>query len=136
MTKNPFALLVSREGASLEPLKSALKNQCIATWSVDTCEEATRLVEQTQPELIFTDPRLADGTWLDIANLIENASAPANLIVVGASENADLHASVMENGAFDFIQPPFEATSLGHVVQQAVDDVRHRRVAQALTAVA
>ena len=136
MTKNPFALLVSREGASLEPLKSALKKQSIETWSVDTCEEVTRLVEQTHPELIFTDPRLADGTWLDIVSLIEKASTPVNLIVVGAPENAILHAPVMENGAFDFIQPPFEATSLGQILQNAVENVRHRRVAQALTAVA
>jgi len=136
MTKNPFALLVSREGASLEPLKAALKNQSIGTWSVDTCAEATRLVEQTQPELIFTDPRLADGTWLDMANLIEKASAPANLIVVGAAGNTDLHSAAMEKGAYDFIQPPFEATSLGHVLQHAVENVRHRRVAQALRTVA
>ncbi|HEV2231917.1 MAG TPA: response regulator [Terriglobia bacterium] len=136
MTKNPFALLVSREGASLEPLKSALKKQSIETWSVDTCEEVTKLVEQTHPELIFTDPRLADGTWLDIVTLIEKASTPVNLIVVGAPENAKLHASAMENGAFDFIQPPFEATSLGQILQNAVENVRHRRVAQALTAVA
>src|SRR5579859_2367117 len=108
MTKNPFALLVSREGASLEPLKAALKNQSIETWSVDNCEEVTRLVDQTHPELIFTDPRLADGTWLDIVSLIEKASTPVNLIVVGAPENANLRAPVMENGTFDFIQPPFE----------------------------
>jgi DNA-binding NtrC family response regulator len=136
MTKNAFALLVCRGGASSEPLKSAFRNQSIETWSVDTCEEATRLVEQTQPELIFTDPRPADGTWLDIINLVEKASAPVNLIAVGASENANLHASAMENGAFDFIQPPFEATSLGHVLQHAVEKVRHRRVTQVLRAVA
>lgn len=136
MTKNAFALLVCREGASLEPLKSALRNQSIATWSVGTCEEATRLMEQTQPELIFTDPRLGDGTWLDIINLIEKASAPVNVIVVGTHENINLHGSAMANGAFDFIQPPFEATSLGHVLQHAVENVRHRRVAQALSTVA
>jgi|SRR5579859_4804802 len=136
MTKNPFALLVSRAGASLEPLKSALKKQSIETWSVDTCEEATRLLDQTQPDLVFSDPRLADGTWLDMVNLIEKASTPVNLIVVGTTGNTDLHSSAMEKGAFDFIQPPFEATSLGHVLQQAVEDVRRRRMAQALTLVA
>ena len=93
-------------------------------------------MDQTQPELIFIDPRLADGTWLDIANLFENTSAPANLIVVGASGNAGLQASVMENGAFDNIRPPFELESLGHVVQHAVEDVRHRRAEQALRTVA
>ena len=93
-------------------------------------------MDQTQPELIFTDPRLADGTWLDIINLIESASAPLNVIVVGASENTNLHASAMENGAFDFIQPPFNAESLGHVLRVAVENVRHRRVAQALRTVA
>lgn len=136
MTKNPFALLVSREGASLEPLKTALRIQSIATWSVDTCEEAKRLVDQTQPELIFSDLRLADGTWLDMVNLIEKASTPVNLIVVGTSGNTNLHMSAMENGVFDFIQPPFETTSLGYILQHAVENVRHRRVAQALSTVA
>jgi len=136
MTKNAFALLVSREGDSLELLKSALKNQSIGTWSVGTCEEASRLVEQTQPELVFTDPRLVDGTWLDMANMIEKAPAAVNLIVVGASENANLHAPAMTNGALDFIELPFETKSLSNVLQHAVENVRHRRMAQALATVA
>ena len=132
MTKNVFALMVCRECSTLEPLKSALRNQSIETWSVATFEEASRLMEQTQPELIFADPRLGDGTWLDIINMIERASTPINLIVVGTAERINLRLSPMEDGAFDFIQPPFETESLGHVLQHAVQNVRHRRAAQAL----
>jgi DNA-binding NtrC family response regulator len=127
-----FALLAANHEASLEDLKVLLKSQAIETWSARSCEEVERLLDQTHPDLIFTDERLSDGTWIDILNVTEKSSVPTNVIVVGKSKDIGLYLSTMDYGAFDFIVPPFEPVLMAHVVRVAAEDVRHRRKEQAV----
>lgn len=134
--KKLFALLVSDGDDSLEELRVLLKNQAIEAWSVRTCAEAERLLEQTHPELIFTGITLSDGTWIDIVGLTEKASLPTNAIVVGKCKDTSLYLSTMDYGAFDFILPPFEADAMDHVVRVAAENVRRQREQQAMKAVA
>lgn len=133
--KGVFALLVSERIDSLEGLRAMLRGQSVGAWSAQSCEEVAQLLEQTRPDLIFTDVRLCDGTWVDVVSLAEKASAPTNVIVVGACKDARLYISAMDHGAFDFILPPFEVEPMAHVLKVAVDNVRHRRQDLAVQAV-
>ncbi|MBI4166935.1 MAG: response regulator [Acidobacteria bacterium] len=125
--KSTFAVLVHDRTNPIEPLKVLLKGQAVETWSAKTCDEVARLLDQTQPELVITDTRLQDGTWVDVINLAEKAAVPTNVIVVGSHDDTKLYITAMQNGAFDFILPPFEVKSVAHVLRVAVDNVRHRR---------
>lgn len=133
--KKLFALLVSGGEDCFEDLRALLKNQGIEVWRARTCDEVTRLLDQTHPELIFTTDNLADGMLSDIVGLTEKASVPTNLIVVGKSKDTQLHLSTMGYQAFDLILPPFETDALTQVVQVAAEDARHRRAAQSIQAV-
>jgi len=132
MKKAKFALLIDDEAFLLESIKSKLKENSVETFSARNCEQARRLLEVTQPDLIFTKTALPDGTWLDVLRMAERAPAPVNVIVVGSSENTDLYLSALVNGAFDFITPPFESERLGLILRTATEDIRHRREALAL----
>ena len=135
MRKSNFALLIGDDTSSMESLKSRLKEQSVETWNAPTFEQAARLVDQTQPELIFTQTAVSDGTWLDVVRLAERASAPVDVIVVGSPTTGPLRSAIV-NGAFDFISPPFESEPLGRILKAATEDVRHRREELALMAVA
>ncbi len=134
--KKLFALLVQGAEESFTKLKSLLKEQSVEVWSAQTCAEVARLLDQTHPELIFTCTKFPDGSWRDFVNLGENASSPVNVIVVGNCQETRLYLATMDEGAFDFILPPFESESLAHVVNVAADNVRSRRGEKALSAVA
>ncbi|MFB3923242.1 MAG: two-component system response regulator [Terriglobia bacterium] len=134
--RSVFALCAYERAHPLEALKAALRAHSIEMCSAKTCEEVERLLSQTQPELIFTDTILPDGSWADIVRLAENSPAPANVVVVGACADTKLYISAMEHGAFDFILPPFEEKPLTHVLQVAVENVRRRRGELAVKAVA
>jgi response regulator of citrate/malate metabolism len=41
------------------------------------------------------------------------ASSPVDVIVVGAKKDIGLYLSALEEGAFDFVLPPFEHQRLG-----------------------
>ncbi len=131
-----FALLVSGGEESFSHLKTLLKNLDIEAWSARTCDEASQLLDQTHPELIFTGERVFNETWIDVLNLAEKASVPTNVIVVGRYKDIDLYLSTLDCGAFDFILPPFEADPIAHVVRAAAENVRRRREERAMRAAA
>lgn len=134
--KKAFALLVSEGDKSFKKLKDLLKGQQIEVRSAQTCEEVARLLDQTHPELVFTNARLPGGTWSDVVRLAEKTSIPTNVIVVGRCKNTDLYLSAMDFGAFDFILPPFEPAPITHVARVAAENARRRREEQVRRAVA
>ncbi len=130
-----FALLIHDNPDSLLGLKWALRELEVETFSVRNCQEAEGLLPQTQPQVVFVDTSLTEGSWVDAINLAERTDVPPNVIVVGANTNIDLYLSAMEHGAFDFVAPPFELEPLEYVVQSAALDARARKHAQARAAV-
>jgi two-component system response regulator YesN len=131
MDDHLFALLLYDQSDVLESLKLALKHLSVETCSARTLKEAEQLLPQIQPHLVFTDTFLPDGSWVDVINLVEKATSPLDVIVVGTTTNNKLYLSALERGAFDFVLPPFEHHALDFVVKSAGQDVRHRRQAQA-----
>jgi DNA-binding NtrC family response regulator len=129
-----FVLLVYDRPYPMEPLKVALRDLSVETCCVRTCEELRRLLPQTQPDLIFTDTSLPDGSWVDVLSFVEKAESPADVIVVGIDKDMR-HVSALERGAFDFVLPPFERQALDFIVQSARHDMLRRRQAQERTAV-
>jgi DNA-binding NtrC family response regulator len=127
-----FVLLVHDRPNPLESLKTDLKNLSVKTWSAKSLDEAAKLLDQTRPDLVFTDTQLADGTWSEVVSLTERAGAPADVIVVGSHVDSSVYISAMESGAFDFIVPPLAPKSLAHIVGVAIDNVRRRRDAEAV----
>jgi two-component system, NtrC family, response regulator AtoC len=130
------ALLVYDRAYPLEALNAALKELSVGTYSVRTCEEARRLILQTQPDLIFTDTCLPDGSWADIVDLPARFGSAINVIVVSATEDVQLYISALQRGAFDFVLPPFERQGLEFVVRSGGEDARHRRKVRALAELA
>jgi DNA-binding NtrC family response regulator len=136
MNNRFFALLVHERAHPLGSLHTVLTELSVDTYSVQTCEEARHLVPRTQPDLIFTDTRLPDGTWTDVVDMAGICDPPVNVIVVSATEDVQLYMSALERGAFDFILPPFERQGLDFVVRSGGEDARHRRKVRALAALA
>lgn len=136
LQRKPFALLVSDGDESFESLKALLKSGGMEVWNSRTRGEATRLLDQTHPELIFTATHLIDGSWMDIVNVADKAPVATNVIVVGRCKDVQLYLATIDQGAFDFVLPPFEVDPISHVVRVASEDVRRRREAQSFSAVA
>jgi DNA-binding NtrC family response regulator len=131
-----FALLVHDRPVPFESLKSALKNLNVEVSSVHSVEAAERLIPQTEPDLIFTDTALPDGSWPDVIGLADKCHTPMNVIVVSPYKDIKLYLSALDRGAYDFLLPPFEHNTLDFVVACAGEDTRHRRHARARAAVA
>ena len=97
MSNHIFALLVHDRIEPFAGLKQALKELSVETYSVGTCKEAVELMSQCRPHVIFADSALADGSWLSIANMAEQADAPVSIIVVG--KGSQYEALSLSDGA-------------------------------------
>jgi len=106
----------------------------VDTFSVRSCADASRLLGQTHPHLIFTDTQLPDGSWLDLVNIVEEAAVPICVIVVGPANDPEMLQAAPHNGAFSFISPPFDDESVSRLVTGAMTLVRARRERHSRTA--
>jgi FixJ family two-component response regulator len=77
--------------------------------------------------VIFTQSPVADGSWVRIADMADEANVPLSVIVVGTVPDTRFYLSIMERGAFDFVAPPFEHEPLNYVLQSAAMSAHRRR---------
>ncbi len=126
------ALLLYEQAGPLRMLKASLQVPGVKLREARTCDAARRLISGPKPpELVFTDVQLADGNWSEVVRMAQGARAPVNVIVVSRLVDIPLYVETIEQGAFDFITPPFEASDLAYIIRCAASNVLERREAEA-----
>lgn len=126
-------LLVHDEEGPMKELNELLKRQGLETSRLRNCAGVeTVMADPEPPHLIFTDTVLPDGTWADVKNLAARADWAVPVIVVSRFVNLALYLEALENGAADFIVPPFRDADLAYVTQSAMRGYRiHAEAMQA-----
>ena len=123
-----FALLISNGNHWGGDLEELLKKRQISFGKVQSCEQVANALNRSQPQVIITAAELHDGTWRDIASLVEKAPAPASIIVVAENRVSRPYLSAaIDHGVFDFIHPPFVSEMQACIIQAAARDARRRR---------
>ncbi|PYV32349.1 MAG: hypothetical protein DMG22_13650 [Acidobacteria bacterium] len=120
MTEKTHAILIrGSEGEIFSKLKKVLERQGIATSIVSTPQEALRQFREEEDEepLVFTDVTTPAGTWAEVLHAFEQAHIP--VIVVSRTVDLNLYIDALEQGASDFIVPPFIASDLSYIVHNA-----------------
>ncbi|HXH50046.1 MAG TPA: response regulator [Terriglobia bacterium] len=133
MKRKVFALVVHNRPEPCQALKPVLRRLGVDTFSVSGCADAYLLLEQTHPHLIFTDTQLPDGTWIDLVNLTDGAAVPTCVILVGPSKDPEMVRTALNNGAFGFISPPFDAETISQILSQALAQVFTHREHRSLS---
>jgi DNA-binding NtrC family response regulator len=123
MAQRLQALLVYSDANPLESLNLALQKLQVDTRRAETCQEARRLIKQAKksPDIIFSDATLPDGSWKQLLNVGGGLHVRPKVIVVARTEDPKFYIEAMEEGAFDFMLPPFESAGLAHVIGCATE---------------
>ncbi len=120
MSIEPCVLLLYSNPEPFLRLEALLRNQSVPTVRASSCQEARTLLAQSgTPRIVLTDTTLKDGTWRDTLRLAGEVSPPRAVIVVNRWDDIRLQLAALEEGALDFIAPPFVASNVGWVLRTA-----------------
>jgi DNA-binding NtrC family response regulator len=121
MLQENSVLMVSGSGEIDLALGQALNAAGVAVRVVRSCAEAQELLNGSSvPAVLFCEASLPDGTWADIVSLAARGRKRVPVVVVSRVVDIDLYLNALENGAVDFIVPPFCQQDVSHVMSCAI----------------
>jgi DNA-binding NtrC family response regulator len=125
MSEQLSALVVNEDASVLLELRAVLEDQEVVTRCARTCEEARAALSLEKiPTIVFTGTSFPDGNWRDVIKLAEQASPQIGVIVTTRSTDMRLYLDAMDEGAADYIVPPFVPRDVAHIIRSAIQDVR------------
>lgn len=124
MNQAPSALVVNEDANILQQLRGVLEGQQVVTRCVRTCQEAKAALSLEQlPDIIFAGTSFDDGTWRDVLNIARQVNPRMAVVITTRLADIRLYLDAMEEGAADYIVPPFAAYDVAHVVRSAIQDL-------------
>jgi len=137
MSIKPVLLLYSDPKPVLM-LEALLENLSVPTARANSCQQARALLAGPgAPRIVFADATFRDGTWRDALRMAGETSLSSAVIVVNRWDDIRLYLAALEEGAFDFIAPPFLASDVSWVLRSAqshLDERNKSRVKAVATA--
>jgi DNA-binding NtrC family response regulator len=89
--------------------------------------EALPLIERVEPDVVLLDLRMPELDGFGVLDQIAGQPGAPSIIVITAHGSIEAAVRAMKAGAYDFLQKPFEAAHLEHVVAKALEAKRLRR---------
>ncbi len=113
MTEPVHIALVDDDAAVLDSLQLYFaRHQVTASCFASAETLIADLDDGAQPECIVSDIRMPGMSGLDLLRYLKERRAAAPLILITALADIEMAVSAVKNGAFDFIEKPFEESRL------------------------
>jgi two-component system response regulator FixJ len=112
--------LVDDDAAVLDSLQLYLARHGVSTACFDSAEALLAALDGgAQPECIVSDIRMPGMSGLDLQRRLKERRQTAPLILITALADIEMAVSAIKNGAFDFIEKPFDEGRLLVSIQNA-----------------
>ena len=99
-------------------------------YDVETLDSAQAFLDHYRPSMrgcVLLDVRMPGMSGLELQEHLRSENIAIPVIIVTAHANVPMAVDAMQNGAFDFIEKPFEGSVLlGRVRQAIAHDARHQ----------
>jgi two-component system, LuxR family, response regulator FixJ len=99
-------------------------------YDVETLDSAQAFLDFYRPSMrgcVLLDVRMPGMSGLELQEHLRSENIAIPVIIVTAHANVPMAVDAMQNGAFDFIEKPFEGSVLlGRVRQAIAHDARHQ----------
>lgn len=121
------SIIVEDSEANRDTLRNLLQSECPQVnliGEAPTLEEAEKLIEKLQPDLVFLDIQMKKGTSFDLlARLHEQGKVNFEIIFVTAYGMFEFATKAIEYAALDFITKPVEPEKLASAVKKASEKI-------------
>lgn len=123
-------LIVDDDEAVVWVVQKTLEPLGYETRAVNTLAKAKRAI--TDANVILLDMVLPDGNGLDLIPEIKGSNPEAEVIVVTANGRMESAINAMKEGAYDYLEKPFDIEELTITVKRAFRDIQMRQEITAL----
>ena len=119
------ALLVDDERDMLTLLAKVLTKKCgCAVTTATSAEEALALVRTDPPEVVLTDIKMPGMDGLELLRQLGSVTPPLTTILMTGHGTIDMAVQALKDGAYDFIEKPFDNERIIGTVLRAIERTR------------
>lgn len=122
-------LIVDDERDIRELISDILEDEGYATRLAGNSEEAMNAINAEEPGLIILDIWLKDSKMdgIDILKAVKRDNADVPVVIISGHGNIEIAVAAIKQGAYDFIEKPFNIDQLLVVIRRAMETSRLRR---------
>jgi two-component system nitrogen regulation response regulator NtrX len=127
-------LIVDDERDIRELISDILKDEGYATRLAGNSDDAIAEINNDQPALMILDIWLKDSQMdgIDILKTVKRDNPDVPVVIISGHGNIEIAVAAIKQGAYDFIEKPFNIDQLLVVVRRAMETSRLRRENQTL----
>jgi DNA-binding NtrC family response regulator len=121
MAMNTRILVADDEAGIRKVMRLLLQDEGYDVRTVDNGAEAVDEAERFCPDLALLDHRMPDMTGVEALKLIKDRNPATVVIIVTAHGSISLAVNAIKEGAYDFIEKPFDNDQLLSTVRRALE---------------
>mgnify|MGYP000324006547 CR=1 FL=1 len=124
---SPFSILVIDDDKSMRLSVAELLEA--AGWQVTAVARAAAGLErmaELEPDVILSDVRMPGMSGLDLLASLDSATAPP-LVLISAHGDIPMAVKAMQDGAYSFVEKPYEPRRLLAILRHAAEQFRMRQ---------
>ena len=127
-------LIVDDERDIRELISDILEDEGYATRLAGNSDEAMNAINTEAPALIILDIWLKDSRMdgIDILSTVKRDNPDVPVVIISGHGNIEIAVAAIRQGAYDFIEKPFNIDQLLVVIRRAMETSRLRRENQSL----
>ncbi|MCF2903949.1 sigma-54 dependent transcriptional regulator [Octadecabacter sp. CECT 8868] len=122
-------LITDDERDIRELISDILKDEGFSTRLAGTSDECMAQIEQETPALMILDIWLKDSRMdgIDILKQVKRDHPEVPVVIISGHGNIEIAVAAIKQGAYDFIEKPFNIDQLMVVIRRAMETSRLRR---------
>src|SRR6056297_3530516 len=122
-------LIVDDERDIRELISDILEDEGYATRLAGNSDDAMAAINAEQPALIVLDIWLKDSRMdgIDILKTVKRDNPDVPVVIISGHGNIEIAVAAIKQGAYDFIEKPFNIDQLLVVIRRAMETSRLRR---------
>jgi FixJ family two-component response regulator len=127
MSDRIHVALIDDDAAVLDALRFYLARQSIRTSIFKAASEFLDALDREQFDCIVSDVRMPGMSGLDLMKHLNEHGYARPVILITGHGDVDMAVGAIKNGAFDFIEKPFDEARLLAAIRQGAERMRQSK---------